>query len=359
MKVWFAALAFLWMSSSAWSFPEMIRHGYVNCNSCHLSPSGGGALTLYGRELSKEALSTWSEEGEQYLAHGLLGPEVVPEWLIIGGDARAVQTYHDTPSFREADWIWMQADVEIAAQYKGFSASITPGLVHTGTESSFGVRKFYGMWNATDSIAVRAGKFLPNYGLNIPDHYVSTRSLAGLSHDVETANIEFGWTTEHWNLTTTGAFALTDENELATSRSKALFQDVSFSNGTTDRIGISAMWADSDNGFTYMYGAHVAIGITDKLFVLGEGDLKWSPKDLHVRTDPDILRYIKVGYEVVKGLSPYVTYDGSRAGDNFGIGAQWFPRPHLEVSAQWEKSKYDAFGSGMSDFAYILFHYYL
>src|SRR5436190_6515955 len=96
----------LW-GNQALAFPEMIRHGYVNCTTCHVSPSGGGTLTEYGRELSKEVLSTWSKEGEANMAYGLVKP---PEWLLFGGDYRSVYVYRDTPLYRDGRYILMQTD---------------------------------------------------------------------------------------------------------------------------------------------------------------------------------------------------------------------------------------------------------
>ena len=52
------------------AFPEMIRHGYINCNACHVSPAGGGLLTAYGRTISKELLSRpaiWQEKLRELL----------------------------------------------------------------------------------------------------------------------------------------------------------------------------------------------------------------------------------------------------------------------------------------------------
>jgi len=54
------------------AFPELTRHGYVSCTACHVSPNGGGAMTPYGRGLSRELLSTWGGTREAEVGHGLL-----------------------------------------------------------------------------------------------------------------------------------------------------------------------------------------------------------------------------------------------------------------------------------------------
>ena len=66
---WFVLSIGVWFIESrpSHAFPEMVRHGYANCITCHISPDGGGVLTAYGRSLSREVLSTWGAEGEAVL----------------------------------------------------------------------------------------------------------------------------------------------------------------------------------------------------------------------------------------------------------------------------------------------------
>jgi hypothetical protein len=45
------ALAFLAMPAAA--LPTMIRLGYADCAACHISPQGGGPLTVYGRGIDE------------------------------------------------------------------------------------------------------------------------------------------------------------------------------------------------------------------------------------------------------------------------------------------------------------------
>src|SRR4051794_39985225 len=85
------------------AFPENIRHGYINCNSCHVNPNGQGLLNAYGRELSV-ALQSYGKfffepakkEGQSGEAHGessgdepdqegqfLYGYFAHPKWLLL------------------------------------------------------------------------------------------------------------------------------------------------------------------------------------------------------------------------------------------------------------------------------------
>jgi hypothetical protein len=89
-------------SSSAYSFPELTRHGYSNCTACHLSPAGGGALTLYGRELSKELLSTKSEKGEQYFAYNAIPSLSKSDKILLAAYIRGLQALRENKSYNEA-----------------------------------------------------------------------------------------------------------------------------------------------------------------------------------------------------------------------------------------------------------------
>src|SRR5205085_7542172 len=40
-------------STPALALPTMIRLGYPNCSSCHISPQGGGLLNAYGRGIDQ------------------------------------------------------------------------------------------------------------------------------------------------------------------------------------------------------------------------------------------------------------------------------------------------------------------
>src|SRR5258708_17114915 len=68
-------------STSVWDLPTMIRLGYPNCSSCHISPQGGGLLNLYGRGIDKA----------QSLVGGEYTPSDAPWVAILNWDGRITQ----------------------------------------------------------------------------------------------------------------------------------------------------------------------------------------------------------------------------------------------------------------------------
>src|SRR3989344_836543 len=176
--------AFLWLlffsvfySDRAKAYPELSRHGYTNCTSCHLSPSGGGLLTAYGRELSKEILSTLDREGEQYFAYNKLPAD---EKVLLGVYIRGLQALRDSDEKEEARAILMQADAEAGYNEKkwAIAASIGRQEIRSGLDSKGRLfsRRHYFLYRVTEEVAVRAGKFLRFYGLNDPNHNLYVRN---------------------------------------------------------------------------------------------------------------------------------------------------------------------------------------
>src|SRR5476651_1283047 len=102
------------VGTRAFGYAEMVRHGYVNCTACHISPSGGGVLTDYGRALSKEILSTTSLNEEERLAYFFK----TPKWLQLGGDFRAISIEQHTGTSLTELYIPMQRDIEAAVTIK-------------------------------------------------------------------------------------------------------------------------------------------------------------------------------------------------------------------------------------------------
>lgn len=89
---------FVLSAAPSFGFVETLTHGYLNCMACHISPSGGGLLSDYGRSLSKELMSTWSWKNSE---HPLFGLARNTKQLKIGGDYRAVQTYFENSQVKQ------------------------------------------------------------------------------------------------------------------------------------------------------------------------------------------------------------------------------------------------------------------
>lgn len=191
-------LVLFFSSVVALAFPDMIRHSYVHCTTCHVSPTGGGALTEYGREMAKEVLSAASGDGEQYVGHGLVPEGSIPveikSWIKgVGGDFRAVQYHRETAMVKEGDFFPMQAEIEPALGRGPITASLTAGWVRDRKSLKWGVRQASVMANLTEQFPVRVGQFKQGLGINIAEHTAWIKRDLGFGEGNESPGVDAHW----------------------------------------------------------------------------------------------------------------------------------------------------------------------
>ena len=177
----------------AFSFPEMIRYGYVNCSSCHISPNGGGILNDYGRALSREELAMWKSGDEKskepLFAYGALSDTSISKWLKGGGDVRSVYVYQNDASKKVGRTIFMQGDLEMAAVVNQWSVVGAFGAQQFyKQDTEFLSRKHYILYAIDDHWNIRGGKFIPTYGILTPDHVTLVRDPLRMGYGFETYN---------------------------------------------------------------------------------------------------------------------------------------------------------------------------
>jgi hypothetical protein len=352
------ALALVAAVPEAWAFPEMERHGYVNCTSCHVSPSGGGALTEYGRHLSADVLSTWSYEGEGDFLHGAAK---LPDWLAVGGDLRAIEIFRDTPQTEQWRFLAMQADAELAFIKGPFTLDASVGTyMITGVE----MRRFYAMYKPLDELAVRFGRFQPMYGLMDPDHTTPIHRGLGWDEGTESYNVEASWLGENWNAYATAVLGQWGNPQLQDANQEsgvALRGSASIAHGM--QVGASYFHGSSDAGGSRdVFGPFGILGFTPHFFLLTEFDFQF----FHLMSNNGWVNWNRLDYELVQGLHAFASLGITRGatldplGDStaYGPGIQFFPRPHFEFLLQWLFQRFPGFPSDTLNYGTFLMHYY-
>jgi hypothetical protein len=364
-RLWLALVFFgiaLLARTSAVAFPDLIRHGYVNCNACHVSPTGGGMMSDYGRALSKELLSASSGEREAEFLHGLLPEDALNSWLRVGGDLRILQLHREDPNRKVGRTIPMQANFDVAAITEKFSAVFSIGQLDQATR---GIRpvapKYYVMWNARDELSIRAGKFMPAFGLNVPYHTLPTRQ--GLSFGVgqEREAIESVWNGETWNF---AGSVSRSARELPKDQREELFTaQLNRTLGTSHRIGASLAQGRTDSTSREAASLHAALGFTEHLAYLTE--FTWQTTSGTTKTT-GLYHFSQLLWEARKGWNLYLMEDyqlgdlsdtGTLA-DGHGAGLRYFPRPHIEIDFAWFKRRKAVVADRYDDEAWLLLHYY-
>lgn len=368
LKFFVLPLCALLYFQSALAFPEMVRHGYVNCTACHVSPSGGGALTPYGRELSREILSTWGREKEPGFAYNWFQKSEPKESLRTGGDIRIAQVYRENPRTKRATLIPMQADVEAGVDDGKHAAVVAVGLragerARTRDLNQFFSRRHYFLTRPTEQSSIRVGKFMKSYGLNIADHIVSIRRDLGWDYGNESYNLEYANLGEKYSYYLTLVSDDPEETRVVREHGAAA-------------TGSIFLWEDSKVGFSYYYGRgantvardvfgpYWILSLTHKLFWMTEFD--WQLKaPLNAERTSGYVAFSRVYYEAFKGFLPFAQVDVSNLNlevaaqkrQAYGIGLQWFPRPHWEVMGLLSQEKLA--GSKFDQFHWLMLHFYL
>ena len=320
--------AALFGADPALGYPENVRLGYNGCESCHVSPTGGGVLKAYGRSTAEE-LSTWASEGSGQL----FGAVPLPGWLAIGGDQRHVNINIPDANFHRK--FFMQEDVEFAVNpvpYLWVAASV--GMY--GEAQDRQMRRNYALWSPTENLSLRVGRFLPAYGIMTPDHTVATRSGLGWREGAETYNAELSYRGSLGEVFFTNTFG-SDEQVAADSRSGyriradkagATVRGAMYL-GQSAQVGASYAYASDKDRDVLTVGPYAIVGVTRNLYLLTEADRQY---DWTADTHRDV-SFTELGYELFRGFHVQATHEYN-AGQVFGFAAQWFPVPHYEILAR-------------------------
>ena len=368
-------------AQSLWAFPEMIKHGYVNCTACHVSPSGGGVLNPYGRNLSAELISTWSYKGEEGILHGAVDTSSVDEWLAIGGDYRGVQVHTDytqkSTGVTNVDgrYINMQIGFELGIIQPKWALVGFLGQYSFNDPAHYNrikadASRFYGMFKPTDELTFKVGRFQPNFGINLPDHNLSTRTrleMGSLSYrggqiSIEDKNTaEVFWLGEEYSFSLAGyriRKELTDDNDkgFTYTGSKVFAERL--------KVGIQGLREKSDVREKKIFGLTGHLGWNEKWSTLAEVD--------RVTTEPvggsetnGIAAVQRTGYEAFKGFQVLVLNDyyqsdvdnGATKVYRYGPGIIWYPRPHFDFQFFFTKEQRSTL-KPEGDYAWLMTHYY-
>lgn len=371
-------MRYLWLiiflfSSPVFAFPELVRHDYPHCFSCHVSPTGGGVLTQYGREISKAVLSTWGtdNENEAGFAYNLV---TTPDWLDAMGLFRSVYAHQNTPFINQSQYIFMQNDLELAAHYN-FVMDTEPRqldvVASIGYQNREGLsdhaisRRHYVTFQRSENFSLRAGRFFPAFGINTPDHIIPIKKSIGWGESRETYNLEVLWKDVNWESFLTFVFGRIDDPESAKETGFAWSPNVSIKDHY--KIGLNSFYGETQYGQRKLYGVWGILGFTHHLFLLSEMDFQQQKNFGTLKTSWGMVNYQRLDYEIETGLHLYITQDYSHIDHDipnglrksFGLGTQFFPRPHFEINFSWQKVKAEAVTSSYTDLAWLMLNFYM
>ncbi len=307
------------ISTRALGFPEMARHGYQSCSTCHVQASGGGAITAYGRMISKSALSTWS---------GGIEAIEIPDWLDYGANYRYanVNTKDRETGVKTHVKFPMQSEAEIAVEaIKGLTIDAAIGTY--GPNQTQAMVRNYGQLRLHDAVYARFGRFEPAFGINDPDHTLWTRSKLGFGERAEQYGIETSVVTK-WGEAIVSQMVgdnvviqanQTDGYKVTEAEHQRTYGRFSVYALKTVQVGGSIVF---DKQTVIMSGIQGFASYTDWLYSDFEFD---QSKEL------GLLTYVKLGVEPYRGIHLYATSETMAHEFRPGVGIQWFPVQGIDL----------------------------
>ncbi len=374
MKIWplsLVAILTVFKISSAQAYPEMVRYGYVNCNACHISLTGGGLLNDYGREISREKLAIWKssdEKSKEHLfAYGILSDSPLQKHIKAGGDVRSVYYYINDDTKRQARTIFMQGDFEAAYVSPKWTVSGTAGIEQPvpGRNVSFISRRHYVQYTVSDEINLRGGKFFPAYGINTADHITLTRDPLQLGYNFESYNLEFSYISEQWNAFFTAILGRFDTRQSQQDRGFAA--QGAFSPTEKIKLGANLWYGERPMQSRWLAGPFGLVTFTPDLILQTEIDFQFLKPNTSALIQKGVATTQKLSYEVIEGLWVYGLQEYGKfdfmsersQAETYGIGVQIFPRSHFEFNLAYQRARQGGGSRNFYDYAWLMSHFYL
>lgn len=359
-------------SSMAFSFVENVTHGYPNCMACHVSPTGGGLLTDYGRALSSELMSTWKTSDFNQPFGGLVKNSNSLKW---GGDIRVIQTRFENNQLKTGSLFVMQKNIEVAAYTKEFVAVGTVGTREgpknrISNQGEFISERHYLMYQGDSTSRVRLGKFRQNYGLNDPNHRRFVKNDLGFGSYSETYQLEYFKILEGGEFLLSTSLGRIDLPQ-SVQEKNVMGQYTSYWGGKS-RLSANILFGESPrerrslwgiNGVFSPLGSHDIFRF-DVNYRLSQA-INQGVKD---DKEKGVYAYFLYGYKIFDGLFPYLIYehkqkDLSRSRYSMtqapGLGFQFFPISHFEIQFEHQYRINQQDEGNPEQRSFLLFHVYL
>jgi len=172
---------------------------HARCTTCHFSPTGGGLLTPYGRSLSREELATFGMSGgsqqpgrEHEFLFGLLGDSLGP--VSVGIGLRPAHLEADSAGLGSTRNFLMNADITAAFRHGNWTLYGELGRQPRGGDARIASFEHWAAYKTEAGFGVRAGRFIPAYGIRLADHTAFTRALLGLDNADQVYGLELSFT---------------------------------------------------------------------------------------------------------------------------------------------------------------------
>jgi hypothetical protein len=226
------------------------------------------------------------------------------------------------------------------------------------------LRRHYLLYQMSEEASLRAGKYIPPFGINTPDHVNLTRQGVGLGQGFESYNLEFNWLGALYSLQVAGLFGRPDSPELDQETGMSLLSGIAISDKA--KIGVSYLYGNSDRYRRHLFGPFGMVGFNERLTLLTEVDFQSKTLANGAAAQFGAFSTQKLSYEAFKGfwvfgLQEWGKGDFTKSSmiETYGLGLQFFPRPHFDFNISFERERISALSTDFFSYGWLMSHFYL
>lgn len=375
----FLLIVLIVCSEFAMAFPEMVAHGYTHCTACHTNVAGGGTLSEYGRNLSRELLSQKTLNGKP-AAEGdekfLWGAVELPKWLMLSGDLRTMQLMSESSVASRARFMIMQVDLDADLYPTPWLHSfvsvgrIEPRVDQPEAKDFVSIPRAGFDFALTPEVAsdrwnLRLGRFLPTFGIAFAEHTLATRTKLDFGPGQERYGGELSILSEHSSVAFTFITLQANGNQNKAERGGIIQYSHSLGEKAKFNLGYYQSVREASPGVDYTRKVFSASAITElphDWYAMFEID---RPQDANSKWG--FIEVLKLGNEIFQGLhaigiQEYSNADFDQANprfESYGVGVEWYPRPHWDLSGIFRRERNTALRDEFDNVVWLIGHVYL
>lgn len=363
------------LSPKSFAYPDMIRHGYVNCSACHTTQQGGDMLSEYGRELSKELFSRHDSLFKPANAEKNYWQIETPEWLRVGGNVRLLQTATESSVASKGRFMIMQVDIDtlfnITENWHVYASvgRYEPSRADAEWKDFIFMPRLWTQYShslddGNQTASLRVGRFYPVYGINVAEHTYVNRRYLDFNPGQERLAAELSWSSENYQVTATGlhqrgSFEKYDDEKGYVVQASKVFGKSSRAGINIYRSRLTQTSGEVDKAFE---GVFAMIGINEKTSLLMQADKIYYPNG-----KTGFLDFIRLGYEYTHGVHLFATQEYHNPDtektdpkmESYGVGVQYFPFPNFDLFATYKKTKDTSQLDEFQNVVWLIAHFYL